>query len=133
MSSVQIKDKTENIAPAGDEWLFAQDPANPFTVKKMSVETMGNYIADYVGFSPEVVGSSIKTYATLIPISPSFPWLCLSYPSINLTTTNYSTEFIDALRARKYIHDEFGTSPVSAFSGAWGSGNIFTLDNNATK
>ena len=129
MSSVQIKDKTENIAPAGDEWLFTQDPANPFTVKKMSVETMGNYIADYVGFSPEVVGASIKTFSKLIPISPTFPWFCLSYPSVNFTTANYPAEFIDELRSRKYTHDEFGT-PVSAFSGAWAS-NVFTLANNA--
>ena len=127
MSSVQIKDKTENIAPAGDEWLFTQDPANPFTVKKMSVETMGNYIADYVGFSPEVVGASIKTFSKLIPISPTFPWFCLSYPSVNFTTANYPAEFIDELRSRKYTHDEFGT-PVSAFSGAWAS-NVFTLAN----
>ena len=44
MSSVQIKDKAENIAPAGDEWLFTQDPADPFTVKKMSTGTLSDYI-----------------------------------------------------------------------------------------
>jgi hypothetical protein len=44
MSSVQIKDKAENIAPAGDEWLFAQDPADPFAVKKMSTGTLRDYI-----------------------------------------------------------------------------------------
>lgn len=126
MSSVQIKDKAENIAPAGDEWLFTQDPADPFTVKKMSVNTIGDYITDYAGFTPEVVGASIKTYSKLIPISASFPWLCLSLPSVDLTTTNYSTEFIDALRARKYIYDEFVTN-TSDFSGSWAS-NVFTLD-----
>ena len=129
MSSVQIKDKAENTAPAGDEWLFTQDPADPFTVKKMSVNTIGDYITDYAGFTPEVVGASIKTYSKLIPISASFPWLCLSLPSVDLTTTNYSTEFIDELRARKYIYDEFGTN-TSAFSGSWSS-NVFTLANNA--
>lgn len=132
MSSVQIKDKTENIAPAGDEWLFAQDPADPFTVKKMSVETMVDYIADYVGFSPEVVGASIKTFSKLIPISPTFPWFCLSYPSVNFTTANYPTEFIDELRSRKYIYNEFSDPLLSpraeSFTGAWAS-NVFTLAN----
>ena len=129
MSSVQIKDKTENTAPVGDEWLFAQDPADPFTVKKMSVNTIGDYITDYAGFTPEVVGASIKTYLKLIPISASFPWFCLSYPDVDLTTTNYSTEFIDELRARKYIYDEFSTN-TSTFSGTWSS-NVFTLTDNA--
>jgi hypothetical protein len=44
MSSVQIKDKAENTAPAGNEWLFTQDPADPFTVKKMSTGTLRDYI-----------------------------------------------------------------------------------------
>jgi len=47
MSSVQIKDKAENIAPVGDEWLFTQDPADPFTVKKMATNTIRDYIKDY--------------------------------------------------------------------------------------
>jgi len=78
----------------------------------------------------KIVGVSVIPLLKLIPISPTFPWFCLSYPNVNFTTANYSTEFIDELRSRKYIYDEFGTSPVSAFSGSWSS-NVFTLTDNA--
>jgi hypothetical protein len=86
-------------------------------------------VVDYY-FSQLTVGSSIKTESEYIAISEDHPWLCLSLPSVDLTTSNYSTEFINKLRARKYIYDEFGTSPVSAFSGSWSS-NVFTLTDNA--
>ena len=128
MSSVQIKDKTQKTVFDGTEWVFIQNSSDPFLVQKISLSDLRSATGD-------VVGSSIKTYATLIPISSTFPWLCLSYPSVNLTTTNYSTEFIDALRARKYIYNEFSDPLLSpraeSFSGAWAS-NVFTLGNNAT-
>ena len=125
MPSLELKDKTQKTSFDGTEWVFIQNSSDPFLVQKISLSDLRSATGD-------VVGSSIKTYATLIPISSTFPWLCLSYPSVNLTTTNYSTEFIDALRARKYIYNEFSDPLLSpraeSFSGAWAS-NVFTLAN----
>lgn len=123
MSSVELRNKTQKTVFDGTEWVFIQNADSPYLVQKITLE-------DLRGATGFIVGSSMRTEATLIPISATFPWLCLSYPSVDLTTANYSTEFIDALRSRKYIYDEFGTSPVSAFSGSWSS-NVFTLANNA--
>jgi hypothetical protein len=119
---VDLRNKTQKTVFDGTEWVYIQNSSDPFLVQKISLSDLRGAVGD-------VVGSSIKTFSKLIPISPTFPWFCLSYPSVDFTTANYSTEFIDALRARKYIYDEFGT-PVSSFSGAWAS-NVFTLDNNA--
>ena len=122
MSSVELRNKTRKTSFDGTEWVFIQNSSDPYLVQKIS-------LTDLRGATAEVVGSTIKTESKLIPISPTHPWFCLSYPSIDFTTANYSTEFIDELRARKYIYDEFGTN-TSTFSGTW-AGNIFTLANNA--
>lgn len=73
MSSVQIKDKTENTAPAGDEWLFVQDPADPFTVKKMSVKTMGDYIAYRPGSIIEYL-TSVCDGSEVVGVSGTYTW-----------------------------------------------------------
>ena len=122
MSSVELRNKTQKTVFDGTEWVFIQNADSPYLVQKITLE-------DLRGATGFIVGSSMRTEATLIPISATFPWLCLSYPSVDLTTANYSTEFIDALRARKYIYDEFNTN-TSSFSGTWSS-NVFTLANNA--
>lgn len=122
MSSVELRNKTQKTVFDGTEWVFIQNASDPFLVQKIS-------LSDLRGAAGNVVGSTIKTESKLIPISPTHPWFCLSYPSIDFTTANYSTEFIDELRSRKYIYDEFGTN-TSEFSGSWTSANIFTLDSN---
>lgn len=79
-----------------------------------------------------IIGVSVIPLLKLIPISPTFPWFCLSYPSVNFTTANYPTEFIDELRSRKYIYNEFSDPLLSpraeSFTGTWSS-NVFTLNN----
>lgn len=122
MSSVELRNKTQKTVFDGTEWVYIQNSSDPYLVQKIS-------LSDLRGAAGNVVGSTIKTESKLIPISPTHPWFCLSYPSIDFTTANYSTEFIDALRARKYIYDEFSTN-TSEFSGTWSS-NVFTLTDNA--
>jgi hypothetical protein len=78
-----------------------------------------------------IVGVERRELDTFIDISEDFPWFCLSKPSVVQTTANYTQEYIDARRSRKWTYQEAGSSPVSSFSGAW-SGNVFTLDDNAT-
>jgi len=75
------------------------------------------------------VGQEMKFLNCYKPISSSFPWFCMSLPDQTLTTTNFDSAFIDEMRSRKVIYDEFNTA-VSSFSGSW-SGSDFTLDNNA--
>lgn len=75
------------------------------------------------------IGEEMKIFYSYKPISSTFPWLCMSLPDAVLSTTNYSSEFIDVMRARKVIYDEFDTA-VSSFSGTW-SGSDFTLTDNA--
>ena len=75
------------------------------------------------------VGQEMKFLNCYKPISASFPWYCMSLPDATLTTTNYDSAFIDEMRSRKVVYDEFNTA-VSSFSGSW-SGSDFTLDNNA--
>lgn len=88
-----------------------------------------NDLKDIYDGQLRIVGVSVIPLLKLIPISPTFPWFCLSYPNQNFTTANYPTEFIDELRARKYIYDEFSAN-TSEFSGSWSS-NVFTLTDNA--
>lgn len=75
------------------------------------------------------IGQEMKFLNCYKPISASFPWFCMSLPDQTLTTTNYDSAFIDEMRSRKVVYDEFNTA-VSSFSGTW-SGSNFTLDNNA--
>ena len=75
------------------------------------------------------IGQEMKFLNCYKPISASFPWFCMSLPDQTLTTTNYDSAFIDEMRSRKVVYDEFNTA-VSSFSGSW-SGSDFTLDNNA--
>lgn len=75
------------------------------------------------------IGQEMKFLNCYKPISASFPWFCMSLPDQTLTTANYDSAFIDEMRSRKVIYDEFNTA-VSSFSGSW-SGSNFTLDNNA--
>ena len=75
------------------------------------------------------IGQEMKFLNCYKPISSSFPWFCMSLPDATLTTTNYDSAFIDEMRSRKVVYDEFNTA-VSSFSGSW-SGSDFTLDNNA--
>ena len=75
------------------------------------------------------IGQEMKFLNCYKPISASFPWFCMSLPDATLTTTNYDSAFIDEMRSRKVVYDEFNTA-VSSFSGSW-SGSDFTLDNNA--
>lgn len=123
MSSVELRNKTQKTVFDGTEWVFIQNSSDPFLVQKIS-------LSDLRGATGEVVGASIKTFSKLIPISPTFPWFCLSYPDVDFTTANYSTEFIDELRSRKYIYNEFNDPMLSpkaeSFSGEWVS-NVFTL------
>ena len=74
------------------------------------------------------IGSSLIFELEYIPISPEFPWFCMSLPTQTLTTANFPQSFIDVLRNKKVVYGELGTS-VSAFTGTW-SGSEFTLDNN---
>lgn len=75
------------------------------------------------------IGQEMKFLNCYKPISASFPWFCMSLPDQTLTTTNYDSAFIDEMRSKKVVYDEFNTA-VSSFSGSW-SGSDFTLDNNA--
>jgi len=85
-------------------------------------------IEDKFGYK---VGLERRELDDFVDISPSFPWFCLSKPSVIQTTANYTQEYIDVRRARKWTHERAGASPVSSFGGAWVT-NEFTLDNNAT-
>ena len=75
------------------------------------------------------IGQEMKFLNCYKPISATFPWFCMSLPDATLTTTNYDSAFIDEMRSRKVVYDEFNTA-VSSFSGSW-SGSDFTLDDNA--
>jgi hypothetical protein len=75
------------------------------------------------------IGQEMKFLNCYKPISSSFPWFCMSLPDQTLTTTNFDSAFIDEMRSRKVIYDEFNTA-VSSFSGSW-SGSVFTLGDNA--
>ena len=108
------------IAMAGDERVPARDDSGDFKI------TFENFAAS---FQSAFVGQEIKTFNIYKAISASFPWLCLSLPSVTLTSTNYGSEFITEMRSRKLIYDEMDTAVVS-FSGSW-SGTTFTLDDNA--
>lgn len=44
MASLEIRNKAENIAPTGGEWVFTQNPSDPFTIQKMSIGTLRDYI-----------------------------------------------------------------------------------------
>lgn len=78
------------------------------------------------------IGSSLIFELEYIPITPEFPWFCMSLPTQTLTTANFPQSFIDVLRNKKVVYGELGTS-VSAFSGTW-SGSSFTLaDTTANK
>ena len=124
MASNELRNKTELTSVTGDEWVYAQDNLPPYTVKKVQIDT----IAAYAG-AGEIVGKSLRFLNSYIPISSTFPWLCLSLSDRTLTTSNYSADFIAEMRSRKIVYDETDTA-VSAFSGSW-SGSDFTLDNNA--
>lgn len=71
----------------------------------------------------------IKWKSEFRPIAAEFPWLCLSVEDQVLDTSHFSAEYIAWKRARKFIYNETGTSPVSSFIGTW-SGDTFTLDDN---
>ncbi len=103
-----------------DDYFELQENAG--TSKKVQWSTM---TAGTLSF----VGESLIMLASYKPISAAFPYLCMSLPDATLSTSNYSQAFIDVLRARKVVYDEFNTA-VSSFSGSW-SGSNFTLDNNA--
>jgi hypothetical protein len=83
------------------------------------------------GSQSYIVGLERRELDDFVDISPTFPWFCLSKPTVIQTTANYTQEYIDVRRARKWTHERAGTTPVSSFGGAW-STNEFTLDNNAT-
>jgi hypothetical protein len=78
-----------------------------------------------------VVGLERRELDDFVDISPTFPWFCLSKPTVIQTTSNYTQEYIDVRRARKWTYERAGASPVSSFGGAW-STNEFTLTDNAT-
>ena len=78
----------------------------------------------------KIIGSTLKFEASYIAITPSSPWFCMSLPDQTLSATNYPQSFIDILRAKKVVYDEFNTN-VSSFSGSW-SGSDFTLDDTTT-
>jgi hypothetical protein len=78
-----------------------------------------------------VVGLERRELDDFVDISPTFPWFCLSKPTVVQTTANYTQEYIDVRRARKWTRERAGASPVSSFGGAWVT-NVFTLTNNAT-
>lgn len=119
MASNELRNKTELTSVTGDEWVYVQDNLTPFEVKKISITRVRE---------SGIIGKSIRLLNSYIPISSTFPWLCMSLSDRILTTSNYSSDFIDEMRSRKVIYDEFD-SAVSAFSGSWAS-NVFTLTNN---
>jgi hypothetical protein len=104
-----------------DDYFEIQENAG--TSKKIQWSTM------YANFPALYVGESMQMFYSYKPISAAFPWLCMSLADATLSTTNYSQAFIDVLRARKVVYDEFNTA-VSSFGGTW-SGSNFTLTNNA--
>jgi len=128
MGSNELRNKPENTTLLGTEWLYTQEATSPYEVQKMKFQTILDRID---ALSYQEVGSSIMYMRKYKDISASFPWLCLSKPTVVLTTTNYTQDFIDSQRSIKWVHEEAGASPVSSFGGAW-STNEFTLDNNAT-
>ena len=107
-------------AIVGDERVPGRDSLGDFKI------TITNLISS---LQSVFLGEEMKIFYSYKPISASFPWLCMSLPDQTLSTTHFSQAFIDVLRARKVIYDEFNTA-VSAFTGTW-SGSNFTLDNNA--
>lgn len=119
MASNELRKKDELTSVTGDEWVYVQDNLTPFEVKKISITRVREN---------GIIGKSIRLLNSYIPISASSPWLCMSLSDRILTTSNYSSDFIDEMRSRKVIYDEFD-SAVSAFSGSWAS-NVFTLTNN---
>ena len=121
MASNELRNKTELTSVTGDEWVYVQESASPYAVKKVSITRVQQ---------SGIIGKSLMFLNSYIPISASFPWYCMSLPDATLTTTNYDSAFIDEMRSRKVIYDEFNTA-VSSFSGSW-SGSDFTLDNNAS-
>ena len=119
--SVTIKDiATTQATLNNDDYFELQENAG--TSKKVMWSTMSAGTLTFVG-------ESLIMLASYKAISSSFPYLCMSLPDTTLSTTNYSQAFIDVLRARKIVYDEFNTA-VSSFGGAW-SGSNFTLTNNA--
>ena len=104
----------------GTERMPGRDSLGDFKV------TMANLIQSLQSL---YIGQEMKFLNCYKPISASFPWFCMSLPDQTLTTTNFDSAFIDEMRSRKVIYDEFNTA-VSSFSGSW-SGSDFTLDNNA--
>jgi hypothetical protein len=79
----------------------------------------------------QIVGLERRELDDFVDISPTFPWFCLSKPTVIQTTANYTQEYIDVRRARKWTHERAGATPVSSFGGTW-STNEFTLTTNAT-
>ena len=120
MASNELRNKTELTSVTGDEWVYIQESASPYAVKKVSITRVQE---------SGIIGKSLMFLNSYIPISATFPWLCLSLSDRTLTTSNYSADFIAEMRSRKIVYDETDTA-VSAFSGSW-SGSDFTLDNNA--
>ena len=120
MASNELRNKTELTSVTGDEWVYVQESASPYAVKKVSITRVQQ---------SGIIGKSLMFLNSYIPISATFPWLCLSLSDRTLTTSNYSADFIAEMRSRKIVYDETDTA-VSAFSGSW-SGSDFTLDNNA--
>ena len=115
MASNELRNKTELTSVTGDEWVYVQDNLTPFEVKKISITRVQQ---------SGIIGKSLMFLNSYIPISATFPWLCLSLSDRTLTTSNYSADFIDEMRSRKVIYDELDTA-VSAFSGSWASKVIF--------
>lgn len=120
MASNELRNKTELTSVTGDEWVYVQESASPYAVKKVSITRVQQ---------SGIIGKSLMFLNSYIPISATFPWLCLSLSDRTLTTSNYSADFIAEMRSRKIVYDELNTN-VSSFSGSW-SGSDFTLDNNA--
>jgi hypothetical protein len=119
--------------PTGSAVVLGSFTMTGTTYAELSAEERSKTFSQLTG--SKIIGSTIKTELSYIPISSSHPWLCMSLSDRTLNLANYNQAFIDALRARKLTYDEFGASPVTAFTGAWGAGadaNKFTLDNNAT-
>jgi len=131
MGSNELRNKTEITSITGDEWIYIQEVASPFTVKKLKSQTFIDYVKSLIPTNLDLVGKERRELDTFIDISPTFPWFCLSKPTVIQTTSNYTQEYIDIRRARKWTHEEAGATPVSSFGGAWVT-NEFTLTNNAT-
>jgi len=119
--SVTIKDITATQTTLNaDDYFELQE--NGGTSKKVQWSVMSAGTGLYVG-------QSMQIFYSYKPIAPAFPWLCMSLPDATLSTSNYSSGFIDELRSRKIVYDEFNTA-VSSFGGAW-AGSNYTLTNNA--